>query len=115
MTDRIRINEPGAPTNPPHTAREGTAISDYHPAAPDAAPPPEPEDHDPHPSDEGHPYDGDPNPRAVGPRDREGARDRAQTSTPPRYLDIHPNPDIHTGTPPRRPDNADHGPKYSPG
>jgi len=108
-----RINRPGAPTNPPHTAREGTDISDYDPAvAPhdrqsardrtqtihDTAVVPPVEDHDPHPSDEGHPYDGDPNP----------------TSTPPRYLDIAPNPAIHTGTPQPKPDNADHGPKYSP-
>ena len=114
MTDKVRINAPGAPTNPPHTAREGTGISDYHPAA--SAPLPEPTDHDPHPSDEGQPYAGDPNPRAVGPRDPEGGRDRAQrNSAPPRYLDIRPNPDIHTGSPARKPDNADHGPKYSPG
>ena len=96
MSDRVRINEPGAPTNPPHTAREGTEISDYHPASGSIAP--EPADHDPHPADEGHPYAGDPNP-----------------GTPPRYLDIRPNPDIHTGAPPPKPHNADHGPKYSPG
>jgi len=115
-----RINRPGAPTNPPHTAREGTGISDYHPApAPSGAVPPL-TDNDPHPADEGHPYDGAPTPRdtaAVGPRGRQGARDRAQTSPSrtPRYLDIRPNPAIHTGTPEPKPDNADHGPKYSPG
>ena len=100
MPDRIRINSPGAPANPPHTAREGTDISDYHPHAPPAARQAAPplEDADPHPADEGHPYAGDPNP-----------------GTPPRYLDIRPNPGIHTGAPPPRPDNADHGPKYSPG
>jgi hypothetical protein len=98
MPDRIRINSPGAPANQPHTAREGTAISDYHPVQQGADTAPPVEDADPHPSDEGHPYDGDPHP-----------------GTPPRYLDIRPNPDIHTGTPEPRPDNADHGPKYSPG
>ncbi len=50
-----RINRPGAPTNPPHTAREGTGISDYHPApAPSGAVPPL-TDSDPHPSDESLP------------------------------------------------------------
>jgi hypothetical protein len=109
-----RINRPGAPANPPHTAREGTAMSDYVPVDDGEAPPvgpavgprdregardiaPRP-DADPHPSDEGQPYAGDPNPRAVGLR----------------YLDIAPNPAIHTGTPEPRPDNADHGPKYAP-
>ena len=98
-----RINAPGAPTNPPHTAREGTEISDYHPApAPSGTVPPV-TDSDPHPSDEGHPYDGDQNPRDSVP------------ASMPRHLDIHPNPAIHTGTPGPKPDNADHGPKYSPG
>ena len=108
------INRPGAPTNPPHTAREGTDVSDYHPdpavgprdptgardrarkGAHGNAPPVR--DHDPHPSGEGQPYAGDPNPVAK----------------PLRYLDIEPNPAIHTGTPERKPDNADHGPKYAP-
>jgi hypothetical protein len=103
MTD-TRINAPGAPTNPPHAAREGTAISDYHPAEPSPAAAP-PEDTDPHPSDAGHPYAGDPNPHP----------DSAQGSALPHYLDIAPNPAIHTGAPPPRPDNADHGPGYSPG
>jgi len=94
MPHTRRLNTPGAPPNQPHTAREGTEISDYHPHAAPAVP--EPEDHDPHPIDEGHPYDGDPNP-----------------GTPLRYLDIRPNPAIHTGTPGPKPDNADHGPKYS--
>jgi hypothetical protein len=110
-----RINRPGAPTNPPHTAREGTGISDYHPAlAPSGAVPPV-TDSDPHPSDEGHPYGGDQTPR--GTRDRQGASDSARRSpsATPRYLDIRPNPAIHTGHPEPKPDNADRGPRYSPG
>jgi len=91
------INAPGAPANPPHTAREGTAISDYEPTEPAGSVPPV-SDNDPHPSNEGHPYAGDPDP-----------------GTPLRYRDIAPNPAIHTGTPEPRPDNADHGPKFSPG
>jgi hypothetical protein len=99
-----RINRPGAPTNPPHTAREGTAMSDYHPTDDDGAPPVH--DGDPHPSDEGKPYAGDQNP----PGDGHAMRDRDT----PRYFDISPNPAIHTGSPEPKPDNADHGPKFAP-
>ena len=99
------INRPGAPTNPPHTAREGTQVSDYVPVETGSVPPTR--DHDPHPSDEGHPYAGDQNP----PGDGHATRDRGT----PRYLDIEPNPATHTGTPERKPANADHGPKFSPG
>ena len=97
------INRPGATTNPPHTAREGTGISDYHPDPADAGAAPPVSDHDPHPADEGHPYAGDPIPP-----------ERPASSTP-HYLDIEPNPAVHTGTAEPKPDNADHGPKYSPG
>jgi hypothetical protein len=126
-----RINRPGAPTNPPHAAREGTAISDYHPdlaggphdrhgptdraqTIHDIATVPPVEDHDPHPSDAGHPYDGDPNPKAFEPYDPRSTGDGAQATALPHYLDIRPNPAIHTGTPEPKPDNADHGPKFSP-
>lgn len=101
----IRINRPGAPTNPPqHLFDNNTGITEGVLPRPTPRPGavPEPDsDHlveDPHPIDEGHPYAGAP------PKDR-----------PPMYLDIRPNPGIHTGQPERKPDNADHGPKYSPG
>ena len=100
MPNRTRINRPGGQTNPPqHLFDEGTGLSEGAlppPTSRPGAPAPEPTDHDPQPSDEGHPYDGAP-------------------EHVPSYLDIGPNPAVHTGTPERKPDNADHGPKYSPG
>jgi hypothetical protein len=103
MTD-TRINRPGAPTNPPHAAREGTAISDYVPADTGAdgqtippGPAAAPRDHDPHPSNEGHPY-----------------REKHPGGAHPPKTDIGPNPAVHTGTPEPKPDNADHGPRYAP-
>ena len=107
MPDPIRINRPSGLANPPqHPFVEATGITEGAVPSPtsrpgaltpesmaphDAAP-------DPHPSDEGNPYEGTPQPDHT-----------------PSYLDIRPNPAIHTGTPERKPDNADHGPKYSPG
>jgi hypothetical protein len=126
MPNTADINRPGAPTNPPHTAREGTDISEGRPdslprartdghtahegahrqtgdnTSPDPAeslpPGHDPGVTDPHPSDEEHPY-----------------RAKPPGGTNPPKADIGPNPAAHDGTPPPRPDNADNGPKFSPG
>ena len=102
MPDRIPINRPGAPANPPqHLFDNDTGITEgvlpRPTPRPGAMPEPDSGSADPHAIDEGHQQPSAP------PADR-----------PPMYLDIHPNPAIHTGHPEPKPDNADHGPKYSP-
>ena len=117
MPSNSSINRPGAPTNPPQhlfaapvreqgatvpTSREGIALPTGENTSPDPAeglpPGHDPGVADPHPSNEEHPYRG---------KDPDGAN-------PPKP-DIGPNPAAHDGTPPPRPDNAAHGPKFSPG
>lgn len=95
MSDKVKINRPGAPANPPQhlegrepapaskgaektrptgvgTAQAGLDVSD------------------PHPSDEEHPYD---------------ARHPGGANPPAK--DIGPNNAIHDGHAPRRPDNKE--------
>jgi hypothetical protein len=104
MPNTSDINRPGALTNPPeHLFDEANPASvdtreTALPTGENTSPDPANEVADPHPSDEGDPY----------------LEKHPGGATPPK-TDIGPNPAVHTGTPDRRPDNADHGPKFSPG
>jgi hypothetical protein len=107
----VRHNEPGAPTNRPHqtpeqmrdrapagthTAREGA----HRQTGAGTSPDPAFEVADPHPSDEGNPYE---------PTSPVG--DRAPPSDIARgRADLGPNPAIHDGNAPPRPKNAGSGP-----
>jgi hypothetical protein len=98
-----KINEPGAPVNTPQhlvgqtNAQEGTpsgqtgSRASTQQTGPRTAPR-EVDVADPHPADEGHPYD---------------ARHPGGTNPPTK--DLGPNPGIHNGTPARRPHNAGSG------
>lgn len=92
--------EPTGNTNPPQHMVP-PAVSET-PGAEDGAhrqtgvgtAPPELDAADPHPSDEGDPYD----------------ERRAAGSSMPRAKDIGPNPAIHNGTAPHRPQNVETDP-----
>lgn len=99
----VRHNKPGAPTNTPQHLPDdqdrplnpssgqgaGNAASlGPHEGAQGLDPA------DPHPAEEGHPYD---------------ARHPGGANPPTK--DIGPNPSVHSGTAPPRPHNAGSGPK----
>jgi hypothetical protein len=113
MTDRDRINTPGAPANTPHapgqnahitegvpdgrTAREGA----HRQTGDNTSPDPANEVTDPHPSDEEHPYD------ATAPGGDSGPPNSAAHGR----ADIGANPDAHSGAARPRPHNAGSGPE----
>ena len=102
MNDNFKPNRPGQPANtsqrvvPPTPPPIETANEGDHRQTGEGTAPPELDVVDPHPSDEGDPY----NARHTG------------GSSPP-TKDIGSNPGVHAGTAPPRPRNAESDPTKS--